>query len=252
MSIQRKWKNKFWFGTQTSIAVFVLVAFCASLFPIPLPAPLNSSGQNREAYPCQHCACGCKSAEQCWRNCCCHSHQEKMEWAEEHNVTPPEYFLDLLEEEQVATGQFTERAVCVEPVVAQACCDSSPGKDKCSSAEIVCQTAKANGVQRPCCSDREQSCCGKSCKVAATKTAEATREAPTESGENGPGYVIRALALKCQGQSSALNLLPWMTHSRPQNLSCTEQPCSFSPPVSSHCHSRTLEPPVPPPKISSC
>lgn len=36
-----------------------------------------------------------------------------MEWAEEHNVTPPEYFLDLLEEEQVATGQFTERAVCV-------------------------------------------------------------------------------------------------------------------------------------------
>ena len=44
-----------------------------------------------EFYPCSDCACGCASAEQCWRSCCCHSMAERMAWARVHGRPPPDY-----------------------------------------------------------------------------------------------------------------------------------------------------------------
>jgi hypothetical protein len=42
-------------------------------------------------FPCSSCPCGCATAEQCWRSCCCHTLAERMAWAREHGVRPPEY-----------------------------------------------------------------------------------------------------------------------------------------------------------------
>jgi hypothetical protein len=35
--------------------------------------------------------CGCQSAEQCWRGCCCLTVEERWAWAREHNIEPPPY-----------------------------------------------------------------------------------------------------------------------------------------------------------------
>ncbi len=52
-----------------------------------------------ERFPCEGCACGCASARECWLNCCCHSLQERLEWARANGVTPPAYAAAAIERE---------------------------------------------------------------------------------------------------------------------------------------------------------
>lgn len=42
-----------------------------------------------ERFPCEGCACGCISAEHCWTNCCCHSLEDRLEWARANGVLVP-------------------------------------------------------------------------------------------------------------------------------------------------------------------
>jgi hypothetical protein len=44
-----------------------------------------------ERYPCEHCRCGCRSAEQCWRQCCCYTNEQKLAWARQHGVAAPAF-----------------------------------------------------------------------------------------------------------------------------------------------------------------
>lgn len=43
----------------------------------------------QERYPCEHCGCGCASATECWSHCCCHTPEQRLQWAIEHGVMPP-------------------------------------------------------------------------------------------------------------------------------------------------------------------
>src|ERR1700685_2665603 len=53
-------------------------------------------------FPCQDNACGCASAEECWHHCCCHTNREKVAWAQEHGVTPPDFVVAAAEKEEAA------------------------------------------------------------------------------------------------------------------------------------------------------
>jgi len=66
----------------------VIVAYLVAAIGFPLPAAA-SRGEG-EAFPCQGHRCGCQSAEQCWRQCCCFSAEEHLVWARLRGVTPPE------------------------------------------------------------------------------------------------------------------------------------------------------------------
>src|SRR5690242_4754077 len=68
----------------------LLVGYAITAAGVPLPAG-NVAHKSGEFFPCSDCACGCASAEQCWRSCCCHSLAERMAWARVHGVRPPEY-----------------------------------------------------------------------------------------------------------------------------------------------------------------
>ncbi len=58
--------------------------------PLPFVAPSEGVGKSTDQpFPCMHRACGCRSAEQCWRRCCCHSPQERLVWAERRGITIP-------------------------------------------------------------------------------------------------------------------------------------------------------------------
>jgi hypothetical protein len=51
-------------------------------------------------FPCQDNPCGCSSADECWHHCCCHTNREKVAWAHEHGVTPPDFVVAAAEKEE--------------------------------------------------------------------------------------------------------------------------------------------------------
>jgi hypothetical protein len=72
------------------IAAGAILAYLAAAFGLPLPPPavIKDGGK---PFMCQGQACGCQTAEECWRHCCCHTPEERWAWAAEHDVTPPDY-----------------------------------------------------------------------------------------------------------------------------------------------------------------
>lgn len=72
------------------LAVGVLFAYLAAVFGLPLPPPVVIKDGGK-LFPCQGHACGCLTAEDCWRHCCCHTPEERWAWAKENRVQPPEY-----------------------------------------------------------------------------------------------------------------------------------------------------------------
>jgi len=70
-------------------AVFALLAYLTAALGMPLP---NLAHKDRsQLFPCQNHACGCQSAEQCWRHCCCFTPEEHWAWARANHVEPPAY-----------------------------------------------------------------------------------------------------------------------------------------------------------------
>ena len=78
----RRLAGRLWAG-------LALVSFIVTGIGIPLPAA--DVKDHSVPFPCQDHACGCPSAEQCWRHCCCFSAAERWAWAKAHHVEPPAY-----------------------------------------------------------------------------------------------------------------------------------------------------------------
>src|SRR5437868_5903658 len=57
---------------------------------LPLPAPFSKM-KDGQPFPCQDHPCGCATAEDCWRHCCCFTAEERWAWARQHNIEPPAY-----------------------------------------------------------------------------------------------------------------------------------------------------------------
>jgi hypothetical protein len=73
------------------VGLILLVSICASFFPLPAGSrPVG--GKDRSApYPCRDRPCGCRSADQCWKRCCCFSNSQKLAWAKANGVVAPDY-----------------------------------------------------------------------------------------------------------------------------------------------------------------
>jgi len=86
-------------------SILTLVAMCllfgSGYLPLPipvlkdLPLPIPVLKDLSIPFPCQNMGCGCQNARQCWADCCCHSDQQKIEWAKANNVKPPAWFVAL-------------------------------------------------------------------------------------------------------------------------------------------------------------
>ena len=84
--------------TPRLVSLSVLLAIFCSM--APLAVGQQSVKDLSEPFPCQHRACGCRSAAQCWKRCCCFSNAQKVAWARAHKVEPPQYVVASLEREQ--------------------------------------------------------------------------------------------------------------------------------------------------------
>lgn len=69
------------------VSLTVLLSVCCNV--IPLPAGRRSPKDLSQPFPCQAQACGCRSADQCWKKCCCFTNSQKVAWAKAHKVQLP-------------------------------------------------------------------------------------------------------------------------------------------------------------------
>lgn len=90
--------------------------------------PLTNTAPVKEGrFPCERCPCGCSSAEFCWDQCCCHSDIEKLRWAAENGVTPPDFL--------VARASRTTTAVTIAASKPASGCQSCCGHKNTDSEQ---------------------------------------------------------------------------------------------------------------------
>ncbi len=133
----RSRNRRFWRRmTRGLISLCVIGMLCALLFPLPMiPAPSETPEKDlSQPFPCQDRPCGCRSADQCWKKCCCFTNSQKVAWAKANNVTPPDFV--------VAAAQKKNS----KPSAEVSCC-------KTESSPIVGRTERqrAPAVPLSCC-----------------------------------------------------------------------------------------------------
>ena len=95
-----------------AVALVSLLGYLVALAGYPVS--VRPRKVSAERFPCEHHACGCQDAEQCWRNCCCFTPREKFAWAREHHVTPPTYAQLESDEVQLAGDHDESDAAAAE------------------------------------------------------------------------------------------------------------------------------------------
>lgn len=107
-------------------------AYLTSMIGMPAPAmPIRKGGS---LFPCQNRPCGCQTAEDCRRHCCCHNDAEKIVWAEQHRVP----VADVLPE---PSSREWRRAPSANPP--DSCRSPSSPEDRCCQiASLAPSTAK--------------------------------------------------------------------------------------------------------------
>ena len=188
-----------------------VVGLLLSHFPLPVPHLVKDASR---PFPCLDRACGCHSAEQCWKRCCCFTNRQKVAWAKARNVHLPEF---------VHIAAQHEAGPASTP--AKACCQHT-GENKTPRScpkPVTGATEKASG--------------------------KGQNLADTNHGEAGTALVIGVHAQQCQGQSTLWSLLPWSVVS-PRTEFLFQQACLGSMVSVTEIPPPRLsaDPPVPPPR----
>jgi hypothetical protein len=109
----KKLKTRVW---RSLVAVLLTANHLVVALGLPIPVPGPPAGRKSgELFPCMDCPCGCRTAEQCWRHCCCHTVSQRLAWAQEHGVTPPAYILEAARESGVLAaddGDYCHACCC--------------------------------------------------------------------------------------------------------------------------------------------
>jgi hypothetical protein len=81
---------------------------------IGLPLPAASAKDISKPFPCQGRACGCMSAGDCWKNCCCFTAGQRVAWADEHDVEAPPELVEEASQEHPCCSEEEEKPCCVD------------------------------------------------------------------------------------------------------------------------------------------
>ena len=119
-----------WPGFRRGIALLALVNYVALAAGLPLPscsyAAIGAEAGSSTPHPCSGHRCGCGSAEQCWKSCCCFSTAEKLAWARRNGITPPSFVVAEPEPRPTGSRSPVRKSCCsAQPVVVKSCCSAS-------------------------------------------------------------------------------------------------------------------------------
>lgn len=238
-TLVRKLKHRY--GARP-IGLCLLLCFCAMAVPLPMavpPKPVDGEKDRSQPFPCQDRPCGCSSAEQCWKKCCCFTNVQKVAWAKANNVAIPEYVVKAAAAEQgEQLASATQGEVCCQTPKASADEGSSSSGEETGKPKRAC----CSSASRSCCQDAKKSCssCDKKCDESKDDAPRRTR---LFTGLN---------AAECQGLSflMAIISLPFVDNSSgiagadPNVSECCEV-------FSERLPAGSVRPPVPPPKIDA-
>lgn len=111
-----------WMTRRRLTASVLLVTSLLMVLPnsMRIAAPVmseESSGKDLSApFPCQSRRCGCQSAKQCWKKCCCFTDTQKVAWAKANRVTLPAFVVAAAKQETlVAKASCHGAEVCCSP-----------------------------------------------------------------------------------------------------------------------------------------
>ena len=158
----------------------MLAIYVVTAAGVPLPSG-NHVHKSGELFPCATSPCGCASAEQCWRSCCCHTLAERFAWAREHGVRPPEYAIAAAMRGGVDVAWLLTTAA-----------PGSAGGSKCDPPQVCANTAKPPAEPG---ADGRVSTGRACCHCHAANPAE-------QASVKVSGHVIAWRALDCKGHSS--------------------------------------------------
>ncbi len=196
----------------------MLISFCAGSLSFPIASVEIQDKDRSTPFPCQDCPCGCKTAEQCWTSCCCHSPSERLAWAKKHGVKPPSYArLEDRTTKPVGTSPNIETRHASNGLskvnrsntswhdegnhYSNGCCKSGPS---------VSQRATVAACSSEHCPTPQSSVLGASASTKSVHcTACASKDRKGVQRKTASKVVLGFYALKCQGKSIGLNSLPW-------------------------------------------
>lgn len=122
---------------------------------LPLPAGMVQQGEvpgldaagviaakDRTAvFPCMNSPCGCASADQCFRDCCCTTLAERLAFARRHRLDAG--LIASLEARLGGVGELAERkpqgACCASDRPEKRCCERQTEPEALPAAERCCQ-----------------------------------------------------------------------------------------------------------------
>ena len=143
---------------QRAIAVVLLLGLLLGIAGVPV---ITVAKKDRSRpYPCQNRPCGCASADECWHHCCCLNNRQKVAWARENGVTPPDFVIAAAEREQaeaVAAGDNDEHgthALALPARLARATAKSPPA----ASSGIIITTSPRPITPGPITSRKRATC----------------------------------------------------------------------------------------------
>jgi hypothetical protein len=209
-------------------ACVALVCYLATAvgFPVPnLPAKDRS-----QPFPCQDHPCGCQSAEQCWRHCCCFSPEERHAWAEAHHIQPPSYA-----EQPTANGWHTARLRDREE----------------SHACTHCQGRSTSQVGLPPADKGSCANCGDAGSCRSQDSGPGRESAQPKPACRIP-WVLGVAGLRCQGISTIwISLGAVLAPPAPLEWSESLPPIGWLSQRDASSVPFVLRPPVPPPRLSN-
>jgi hypothetical protein len=97
-----------WFFRQQQPLVAGALVLALLVGSLGIPVLVNPERDLSQPFPCMHHRCGCGSAESCWQGCCCMTLSQKLAWAKEHGITPPDYALAAAEQDDCGVNEGAE------------------------------------------------------------------------------------------------------------------------------------------------
>lgn len=213
-------RPRFWRALRYRACVTgVCLTYLLAALEIPLPAAIHK--ESDQPFPCQNHVCGCQTAEQCWRHCCCFTAEERWAWAKARNVEPPTY---------------AEKPTPQETKVAEL-----PADDGWNTVKL---RDRDKGVQVPA----EKNCC----RQQGARCCSASTELPTEpalpKGER-IRWGSQLDASRCQGYSTVWITVGAVLPAQPKVAWLPDWiPPSLTPFTSMTAEPISLAPPSPPPR----
>ncbi|MBI3410262.1 MAG: hypothetical protein HY040_18130 [Planctomycetes bacterium] len=156
-------------------ALVALLTYFNAAVASPLPILKERHKDRSRPFPCQDRPCGCNNAEDFWRGCCCFTPEERLAWAHENAVTPPDFV-------ETPTPAPPEKTTEPSSPTTETCC----GTGSCS----CCEKSK----------DKTEPCCSSPAPAPVKKNAEPTTPKKTQAPAKHRTSALPGLsALQCLG-----------------------------------------------------